>query len=105
MTRKFNFQDPDNLFSAVGYGGITTAQVVKRLTNCLQKEEEQPVILPDVKTMSHRNHKAGSGSPVKVVDNLLIRLSRCCNPVPGDDIAGYVTQGRGSRSTWPIAPT
>ncbi|QBK13577.1 bifunctional (p)ppGpp synthetase/guanosine-3',5'-bis(diphosphate) 3'-pyrophosphohydrolase [Thermoactinomyces vulgaris] len=94
VTRKFNFQDPDDLFAAVGYGGITTAQVVNRLTDGL-KEEEQPVILPDVKTMRHRNHKADQGVRVKGVDNLLIRLSRCCNPVPGDDIAGYVTQGRG----------
>jgi GTP diphosphokinase / guanosine-3',5'-bis(diphosphate) 3'-diphosphatase len=94
VTRKFNFQDPDDLFAAVGYGGITTAQVVNRLTDGL-KEEEQPVVLPDVKTMRRRNHKADQGVRVKGVDNLLIRLSRCCNPVPGDDIAGYVTQGRG----------
>ncbi|MGA8942132.1 MAG: bifunctional (p)ppGpp synthetase/guanosine-3',5'-bis(diphosphate) 3'-pyrophosphohydrolase [Thermoactinomyces sp.] len=93
VTGKFNFQDADDMFAAVGYGGISSAQVVHRLTDGLK--EEKPVILPDVKTVRRSNYKANQGVRVKGVDNLLIRLSRCCNPVPGDDIAGYVTQGRG----------
>jgi guanosine-3',5'-bis(diphosphate) 3'-pyrophosphohydrolase len=94
VARKFNFQDADDLFAAVGYGGISTAQVVHRLTDGL-KEPEEPVVLPEVKSLPRRSRRADFGVRVKGVDNLLIRLSRCCNPVPGDDIAGYVTQGRG----------
>jgi GTP pyrophosphokinase len=93
VTNKFNFQDEDDLFAAVGYGGISTAQVVHRLTDGLK--EEKPVVFPDVKALPRRNRKLDHGVRVKGVDNVLIRLSRCCNPVPGDDITGYVTQGRG----------
>ncbi|SEM72822.1 RelA/SpoT family protein [Lihuaxuella thermophila] len=92
-TKKFNFQDADDMFSAVGYGGISTAQVVHRLTDGLKTEV--PVVLPEVKALPKRNRRGDQGVRVKGVENLLIRLSRCCNPVPGDDIAGYVTQGRG----------
>ncbi|AUS09582.1 bifunctional (p)ppGpp synthetase/guanosine-3',5'-bis(diphosphate) 3'-pyrophosphohydrolase [Laceyella sacchari] len=94
VTKKFNFNEEEDLFAAVGYGGISTAQVVHRLTDGL-KEEQQPVVLPEVKALPIRKHKLDQGVRVKGVDNLLIRLSRCCNPVPGDEIAGYVTHGRG----------
>jgi GTP pyrophosphokinase len=94
VTKKFNFNEEEDLFAAVGYGGISTAQVVHRLTDGL-KEEQQPVVLPEVKALPIRKHKLEQGVRVKGVDNLLIRLSRCCNPVPGDEIAGYVTHGRG----------
>jgi GTP diphosphokinase / guanosine-3',5'-bis(diphosphate) 3'-diphosphatase len=94
VTKKFNFNEEEDLFAAVGYGGISTAQVVHRLTDGL-KEEQQSVVLPEVKALPIRKHKLDQGVRVKGVDNLLIRLSRCCNPVPGDEIAGYVTHGRG----------
>ncbi|MBA4492974.1 RelA/SpoT family protein [Paenactinomyces guangxiensis] len=92
-TGKFNFQDEDDMFAAVGYGGISTAQVVHRLTDGMKTES--PVVLPEVKSLPRKNRKIDQGVRVKGVDNLLVRLSRCCNPVPGDDISGYVTQGRG----------
>ncbi|WP_124727963.1 RelA/SpoT family protein [Staphylospora marina] len=94
VARQFNFNEADDLFAAVGYGGISVGQVVHRLTNDL-KEPEEPVVLPQVKSLPTRSRRADFGVRVKGVDNLLIRLSRCCNPVPGDEIDGYVTQGRG----------
>ncbi|PTM59686.1 RelA/SpoT family protein [Desmospora activa] len=96
VAQQFNFPEVEDMFAAVGYGGISPAQVVNRLTEGLQTEEEKPFVLPDVKAMPsrHRNRN-GFGVKVKGVDNLLVRLSRCCNPVPGDDIQGFVTQGRG----------
>jgi GTP diphosphokinase / guanosine-3',5'-bis(diphosphate) 3'-diphosphatase len=93
VTSKFNFNEADDLFAAVGYGGISTAQVVHRLTDGLK--EQKPIVLPEVKSLPRHHRKVDHGVRVKGVDNLLIRLSRCCNPVPGDDIAGYVTHGRG----------
>jgi len=93
VANKLNFHDAEDLFAAVGYGGISTAQVVNRLTDGLK--EEKPIIIPEGTKLPKRSRKADQGVRVKGVENLLIRLSRCCNPVPGDDIAGYVTQGRG----------
>ncbi|SFJ00746.1 RelA/SpoT family protein [Thermoflavimicrobium dichotomicum] len=93
VTKKFNFQDEDDMYAAVGYGGISASQVVHRLTDGLKNEE--PVVLPKVKTLPKKYPRSNVGVRVKGVDNLLIRLSRCCNPVPGEDICGFVTQGRG----------
>lgn len=96
VARQFNFPEVEDMFAAVGYGGISPAQVVNRLTQGLQTEEEKPFVLPDVKVIPSRRHnRNGLGVKVKGVDNLLVRLSRCCNPVPGDDIEGFITQGRG----------
>jgi GTP diphosphokinase / guanosine-3',5'-bis(diphosphate) 3'-diphosphatase len=91
--RKFNFQDEEELFAAVGYGGISTAQVVHRLIDGYKPDS--PVMLPKVKTMPRSPRKQDQGVRVKGLENLLIRLSRCCHPIPGDEIVGYVTQGRG----------
>ncbi|SFS67195.1 RelA/SpoT family protein [Marininema halotolerans] len=93
VASKFNFQDETDMYAAVGYGGISTTQVVNRLTEGLRSEEVTPPVLPDVKSMPTRRRMGGV--KVKGVDNLLVRLSRCCNPVPGDEIKGFVTQGRG----------
>lgn len=91
---KFNFPEAEDMFAAVGYGGISAAQVVNRLVEGLKKEEEKPIVLPEVKALP-RHRKQPQGVRVKGLDNLLVRLSRCCNPVPGDAIVGFVTRGRG----------
>ncbi len=96
---KFNFQKPEDLYAAVGYGGLSPAQVVTRLLERMKKEE--PIIdsiaqVPDREMKrSVVSAKNNLGVHVVGVDNLLIRFSRCCNPVPGDDIIGFVTRGRG----------
>lgn len=93
---KFNFTGEDDMFAAVGYGGITAAQISTRLLDKLRKEkqDETPVQIPEIKPTTRRK-KLDHGVRVKGVDNLLIRFSRCCNPVPGDEIVGFVTRGRG----------
>jgi GTP diphosphokinase / guanosine-3',5'-bis(diphosphate) 3'-diphosphatase len=92
---KFNFAGASDMFAAVGYGGITAAQITTRLTEKLRKEREQEA-LPQLPTAPpKKKSKPAHGVRVKGMDNLLIRLSRCCNPVPGDDIVGYITRGRG----------
>ncbi len=86
------------MYAAVGYNGITAAQIVTRLTDKFrkQREEEEIVEVKEVrKPMKPIRRKWDSGVKVSGADNLLIRLSKCCNPVPGDDIVGYITKGRG----------
>lgn len=98
---KFNFFNDEDLFAAVGYNGITALQVANRLTEKLRKKrdlEQETTIaqaVTDMKSFPSTTKKRESGVRVSGIDNLLIRLSRCCNPVPGDEIAGFITKGRG----------
>lgn len=97
---KFNILNEDDLFAAVGYNGITALQVANRLTEKLRKQKErdqEPDISKAVSELklSPSGKKHESGVRVPGIDNLLIRVSRCCNPVPGDEIVGYITKGRG----------
>lgn len=98
---KFNFSGEEDMYAAVGYQGITAALIATRLTEKIrqtkQKEQNLEATLEEVKTETkpQRSHKRDSGVRVEGVDNLLVRLAKCCNPVPGDDILGYITKGRG----------
>lgn len=99
---KFTFNDIDDMLSAIGFGGITAAQIVTKLTEKLRKEAEEANQLElttekrEVKTApALRKTRPTLGVSVKGVDNLLVRFARCCNPVPGDEIVGYITRGRG----------
>ncbi|MFC4600366.1 RelA/SpoT family protein [Cohnella hongkongensis] len=114
--KKFTFNDVEDMLSAIGFGGITAAQICTKLTEKLRKEAEeaqQIQLTAEVKEMkaasSATEKKRGShGVSVKGVDNLLVRFARCCNPVPGDDIIGYITRGRGvsvHRTDCPNIPT
>lgn len=95
VANKFNFAGEEDMFAAVGYGGITAAQITTRLTDKLRKEkQDEPITIPEIKPTT-KKRKLDQGVRVKGVDNLLIRFSRCCNPVPGDEIVGFVTRGRG----------
>ncbi|SHP92392.1 GTP pyrophosphokinase [Mycobacteroides abscessus subsp. abscessus] len=100
VSEKFNFFHEDDLYAAVGYNGITALQVANRLTEKWRKKRD----LEQVSTISNAvselksfpsTKKRESGVRVTGIDNLLIRLSRCCSPVPGDEIVGFITKGRG----------
>jgi len=92
---KFNFQGEEDMYAAVGYGGITAAQIVTRLTEKLRREREEQAIPEFKAAATPKTSKSETGVKVRGVDNLLVRLSRCCTPVPGDQIIGFVTRGRG----------
>ncbi|MGE7759082.1 RelA/SpoT family protein [Peribacillus sp. NPDC097895] len=98
---KFNFLNEEDMYAAVGYNGITALQVANRLTEkwrkqkAVEQEADISEAVADLKTFSNSSKKRDSGVQVPGIDNLLIRLSRCCNPVPGDEIVGYITKGRG----------
>lgn len=100
VVEKFNFVNDEDMYAAVGYNGITALQVANRLTEKLRKkrDKEQEVTITNAVTELKSLptiKKRESGVRVAGIDNLLIRLSRCCNPVPGDEIVGFITKGRG----------
>jgi len=98
---KFSFNDIEDMMSAIGFGGITAAQICTKLTEKLRREAEEASLLElsnapkELKGTVSKKPRPNYGVTVKGIDNLLIRFARCCNPVPGDMIIGYITRGRG----------
>ncbi|USB34290.1 bifunctional (p)ppGpp synthetase/guanosine-3',5'-bis(diphosphate) 3'-pyrophosphohydrolase [Paenibacillus sp. YPG26] len=99
--KKFAFNDVEDMLSAVGFGGLTASQVCTKVTEKLRKEQDEAGIIQltsevkEMKSPSAEKKRPTNGVTVKGIDNLLVRFARCCNPVPGDDIVGYITRGRG----------
>ena len=95
----------EDLYAALGYGGITINQIMPRLKE--KYEEDNKELLLEQKALKEKQEaekraniarkpsKSSIGIHVEGIDNILIRLAKCCNPVPGDEIVGYITKGRG----------
>ena len=96
---KFNFPHEDDMYAAIGYNGLSAIQVANRLTEKERKEREKEEALKEIITEQPAEkpkiRQTATGVSVAGADNLLIRLSRCCTPVPGDEIIGFITRGRG----------
>ena len=102
VQNKYGFRDWDSVLAAIGHGGLKEGQVVNRLAEEYGKEHKQEitneVVLEKVaEAAKNKVHiaKSKSGIVVKGIDDVAVRFSRCCNPVPGDEIVGFVTRGRG----------
>jgi GTP pyrophosphokinase len=98
---KFSFTGEEDLYAAVGYQGITAALIATRLTEDIRKEREQEESINKILSEDNKDkpekktNRKDSGVVVKGIDNLLVRLAKCCSPVPGDEIRGFITKGRG----------
>ena len=90
----FGFKTLEDLFANVGYGKITPLQVVRRFTPKVEADDRQHSIFDKI-IGRVRKKKPKGGVIVKGVDDILIRFGKCCQPVPGDSITGYITQGQG----------
>ncbi|MCF8565186.1 bifunctional (p)ppGpp synthetase/guanosine-3',5'-bis(diphosphate) 3'-pyrophosphohydrolase [Alicyclobacillus tolerans] len=92
---KFNFNKEDEMFAAVGYGGLSAPQVVSRLVERYKKDHPDQPVASITRELREQPKQSRNGVRVRGIDNLLIRFAKCCNPVPGDEIVGFVTRGRG----------
>lgn len=90
--KRYGYSNPDDLFASIGFGRINANQVVQKLAG---KELEERRRDRQLNRSRQPRHREAKGVAVKGVDNLLVRFSKCCTPVPGDEIVGYVTRGRG----------
>ena len=102
VQKKYGFKDWESVLAAIGHGGLKEGQVVNRLAEEYGKDHRQAitdeVVLERVaEAAKNKVHiaKSKSGIVVKGIDDMAVRFSRCCNPVPGDEIVGFVTRGRG----------
>lgn len=99
---KYGFKEWDGILATVGHGGLKEGQVINRLLEEYTKDHKEEItdetIIERVKEATKRTAhvaKSKSGIVVKGIDDMAVRFSRCCNPVPGDEIVGFVTRGRG----------
>ncbi len=103
MLKRYSLNNLDDLYASIGYGGLTAQKIVMRLRDeylKVAKTEDMfdiSTLTNDALAASAPAHatKGSNGIIVHGIDNCLVRLSRCCNPVPGDDIIGFITKGRG----------
>ena len=102
VQKKYGFKDWESVLAAIGHGGLKEGQVVNRLAEEYGKDHRQAitdeVVLERVAEAAKKKvhiAKSKSGIVVKGIDDMAVRFSRCCNPVPGDEIIGFVTRGRG----------
>ncbi|AOY78380.1 RelA/SpoT family protein [Clostridium formicaceticum] len=100
IAKKLSLSNEEDLYAAIGYGGITLTQVIPKIKDNIKKESPSPQEAQEIPTnprnVDNKNKsKRSQGVKVKGIDNIMVRFSRCCNPVPGDEIVGYITRGRG----------
>jgi len=101
ISKKFSLHSVDDMYSSLGYGGLTPNQVITKLkeefrkTQKLEEREEETIERQVEKAQERKSRHSSTGVKVKGVENIMIRFSKCCNPVPGDEIVGYITKGRG----------
>ncbi len=101
--QKLGFMSADDFYNTLGYGGITVSKAAIKLKEEFDKIVKAPVIeepkvdikAEDVKTVTPKNIKSNSGIIVDGADGCLVKFARCCNPLPGDDVIGFITKGYG----------
>lgn len=97
--KKYNFGTWDALLASIGHGGLKEGQVVNRLVEEYKKEESKKIteeqLVEKINTPGRGVGHSSKGITVKGMDDVAVRFSKCCAPVPGDEIVGYITRGRG----------
>ncbi len=99
VLERYHFANTDDMFASIGFGAISPGKIIARLLEEYKKEHEEVIIEEKLKELTSKKSAVKkapkSGVIVKGIDNCLVKFSRCCNPVPGDEIIGYITKGRG----------
>ena len=100
VTKKYGFRDWDSVLAAVGHGGLKEGQIVNKLLELYKKENarqitDEDILSGNLQKDKHRVTRSKTGIIVKGLDDVSVRLSKCCSPVPGDEIIGFITRGRG----------
>ena len=100
VTRKYGFKDWESVLAAIGHGGLKEGQIVNKLRENYEKDHQKHLTDEDILAGGMQKDqkkvtRSRSGIIVKGIDGVSVRLSKCCSPVPGDEIIGFITRGRG----------
>jgi GTP pyrophosphokinase len=98
VASRMGFHEADDLYSSIGYGGINVSKIAIKLKDEFDRlvkveEKSQPVLIENIETKPHK--KNNSGVIVDGVDGCEVKFAKCCNPLPGDEIIGFITKGFG----------
>ena len=96
---RYKFNTIEDMYAAVGFGAISATKIIAKMLEVYKKDNQDEYIEQTLEELinerTRRTKPSNVGIVVKGIDNCLVRLSKCCNPVPGDEIIGFVTRGRG----------
>ena len=96
---RYKYSTIDDMYASVGFGSISPGKIIARMLEEYRKVHKGDDIEKTLEALSkekvHKEKPSQNGIIVKGIDNCLVKLSKCCNPVPGDEIIGYITRGRG----------
>lgn len=103
IMRKYGFRDWDSVLAAVGHGGLKEGQIINKMLEVYEKNHKKEMTNEEVLAAVAGNDfsresaqvRSKSGITVKGIHDVAVRFSKCCSPVPGDEIVGFVTRGRG----------
>ncbi len=99
VMERYHFQTLDDMYAGIGFGSISVNKICARLLDKYNEEHEDAHFEEKIEELSNakpiRPINSKTGIVVKGIDNCLVKLSKCCNPLPGDEIIGYITKGRG----------
>lgn len=99
MLERYKYKNLEEMYAAVGFGANSAVKIIARILQEYRKEHEEENIEEKIEQLSKQKERkqkpSSSGVVVKGIDNCLVKLSKCCNPLPGDEIIGYITKGRG----------
>ena len=94
LARRMHYSETDEFFSAIGYGGLLISKILPRIRDDYNKRQNASKAI-DIPEIAPVTSSSPEGVVVDGIDNCLIKLSRCCSPLPGDDIIGFITRGHG----------
>ena len=96
---RYKYNTIEDMYSAVGFGAISASKIIAKMLEVYKKDNQDEYIEQTLEQLindrTRKTKPSNVGIVVKGIDNCLVRLSKCCNPVPGDEIIGFVTRGRG----------
>jgi len=96
---RYKYNSVDDMYASVGFGAMSASKIIARMLEEYRKENDEENLEAKLEELSKQKNihlkPSSSGIVVKGIDNCLVRLSKCCNPVPGDEIIGFITRGRG----------
>ena len=95
---RYKFKNLEDMYASVGFGAISQVKIISRMLEEYRKSHKEENIEQKIEELTSKRKTvkpSSTGVVVKGIDNCLVKLSKCCNPVPGDNIIGYITKGRG----------